>query len=477
MSFQSPLGLFSVLWALAASLHHLEAQPLVGLPLYPFALLLLLFPERIWAIASFAAAHAALLSIDLPAAANHSALALLVDGGLLVGCCAAARSAQPHRPERLWEGIRGPMKATLAVVYFFTVFDKLNSSFLDPATSCAVLQLARIFPLHGLAGPTGYPEAFAFNVELTLIAESTILVLLLWPRFAYLGALIGLAFHTGLAWAQFYDFSTVALALYLFFLPWEKVQRDISRLPGWVRGLSLVCLVCLAATSLFFLAFRGDAIIASWPHWTLRAETLICAFWTLMIWPILLPLFWHGPERRADRPWPGTALAWLIPLLALANGATSYLGLKTVTNYSMFSNLRTEGGRTNHLLIPADLLFVADYQHDLVRVPSLGGKPPGTWPAWIRLVGGTGWLRRNARWLDEGPGARVPFTEVRRCLHLWRAAGMTELSIEYERGGKRYVLEDAFADPEISRPLPWWERKLFAFRAVEDDGQESRCRW
>lgn len=41
------------------------------MPIYPFVILLLLFPGRLWAIAVFAFAHDALLTLDLPAAANH----------------------------------------------------------------------------------------------------------------------------------------------------------------------------------------------------------------------------------------------------------------------------------------------------------------------------------------------------------------------------------------------------------------------
>jgi hypothetical protein len=55
--------------------------------------------------------------------------------------------------------------------------------------------------------------------------------------------------------------------------------------------------------------------------------------------------------------------------------------------------------------------------------------------------------------------------------------GGEHASIVYERGGHRYEVPDAFADPELMRPLSFWERKLFAFRAVQEDGQESDCRW
>jgi hypothetical protein len=475
---ETPLGLFSLLWALAAALHHLEAQPVAGLPIYPFVVLLFLYPERIWAIASFCLAHAALLSFDLPAAANHSVLALLVDAGLLIGCLQALRSANPDaRGRRLWESVQGPIRATVAIVYFFAVFHKLNSSFLDPEVSCATSQVAKMFELHGFPERPANMAAFTFNIYLTLILETAIGVFLLWPQLSYVGAMIGLLFHTGVAWAQFFDFATVVFALFLFFLPWEGIQRDIARIPRWAGACFVACLSALTATSFYFHGMSRSPGVFEWPEWSLQADTLICAFWTLMIWPILLPIFFRGSVGRPDRRWTGAALAWLIPLIALVNGATSYLGLKTVANYSMFSNLRTEAGRTNHFLIPAGQFFLADYQNDLARVASVRRVPPGNFPWLVRLAGGGRWVRRNGRWLREVPGVRVPFAEVRRTLQLWRDIGFTRVSIAYERQGHWYESPDAFADAELMRRLSFWERKLMAFRAVQDDGEESKCRW
>jgi hypothetical protein len=115
---KTPLGLFALLWALAATLHYLEAQPLAGLPLYPFALLLSLYPERLWALTSFTCAHAVLLSLDLPAAANHSVLTLLVNGCLLIGGMQVLQPAPPEaRGRQLWERVRGPLQATVVIVY------------------------------------------------------------------------------------------------------------------------------------------------------------------------------------------------------------------------------------------------------------------------------------------------------------------------------------------------------------------------
>ena len=299
---ETPLGVFSLLWALAASLHHLEAQPLAGLPLYPFAILLWLFPERLWAIASFAVAHTALLSLDLPAAANHSVLALMVNACLLIGCMQALRSNDPvSRRRRLWESIRGPVQATVAVVYFFAVFHKLNSSFFDADVSCATSQVAKLFDLHGFPASPTTMSMFSFTSYLTGIVEAAIVVCLLWPRLSYVGARLGLLFHTGLGWAQFFDFATVVFALYLLFLPWEGMQRHIDRLPRWTGACFVSCLIAVCTTSFYFHGNRRSPVIFAWPQWNLQADTLICLFWTLMVWPILWPIFYRGDMQRGDR--------------------------------------------------------------------------------------------------------------------------------------------------------------------------------
>ena len=478
LRIETPLGLFALLWALAASLHHLEAQPLAGLPLYPFAILLFLYPERLWAITSFTCAHTALLSLDLPAAANHSVLALLVNGCLLIGGVQVLLSAPPEvRGRRLWECVRGPLQATVVIVYFFAVFHKLNTSFVDPDVSCATSQVAKMFALHGFPEPPMPLSAFSFTIYLTVIVEAAIAVCLLWPRCTQWGVTLGLLFHTGLGWAQFFDFATVVFALYLFFLPWDGIHQAIARSPRWVGVCFVSCLVLICVTSVAFHGIRQNPVIVEWPAWSLQVETLICLCWTCMVWPILLPIFGQGAVWGGDGRWTGTTLAWLIPLLALMNGATSYLGLKTVANYSMFSNLRTEGGQTNHALVPARQFFLADYQDDLTRVAFVDGVPPERWPFWVQLAGGSRWVHRNARWLSEVPGARLPFAEVRRTLQLWRDIGFTHVSITYERQGVWYGAEDAFGDPALMRPLTFWERKLMAFRAVQNDGEASECRW
>ena len=78
---------------------------------------------------------------------------------------------------------------------------------------------------------------------------------------------------------------------------------------------------------------------------------------------------------RDARSWPtaGAILAprrpvfWIPVILVVINGALPYLGVKTETSSGMFSNLRTEGGRTNHLLIQRGL-HLTKHADELVRI-------------------------------------------------------------------------------------------------------------
>jgi hypothetical protein len=54
-------------------------------------------------------------------------------------------------------------------------------------------------------------------------------------------------------------------------------------------------------------------------------------------------------------------------LLLVVNSLSPYLGLKTDSSFTMFSNLQTENGRWNHVFIP-EAVRVFPYQDQLVRV-------------------------------------------------------------------------------------------------------------
>jgi hypothetical protein len=139
-----------------------------------------------------------------------------------------------------------------------------------------------------------------------------------------------------------------------------------------------------------------------------------------------------------------------------------YLGLRTVPAFSMFSNLRTEGGVTNHLFMPATALHVAAYQDDLVRIRA---------------------TNRTAleRWAKEGP-LRTFYdlrSRVQRFAREEREASagapLPAIRLEFDRGGKRYTLRNAGENPEIMAEIGWLERSYLNFRPVPRERQA--CTW
>jgi len=94
-----------------------------------------------------------------------------------------------------------------------------------------------------------------------------------------------------------------------------------------------------------------------------------------------------GGTRRTVPVARGHVVLHAIPLLYLLyllNGASPYLGLKTEASLSMFSNLATEGGRTNHLLDRDASGRIAQpfgYQRDILEVVSMEGSH--SIPEWL----------------------------------------------------------------------------------------------
>jgi hypothetical protein len=123
---------------------------------------------------------------------------------------------------------------------------------------------------------------------------------------------------------------------------------------------------------------------------------------------------------------------------------TELLLLKTETSFAMFSNLRTEGGTTNHLIVRRGLRL-ASYQEDLVTI--LDSSDPE--------------LQRLAD-LEY----RLPYFEFRSYLsrRISRHAGA--IRVGYRRGETETWIDDATRDPALAAPDALLSRKLLYFRPV-----------
>jgi hypothetical protein len=122
----------------------------------------------------------------------------------------------------------------------------------------------------------------------------------------------------------------------------------------------------------------------------------------------------------------------------------------------MYSNLRTEGGATNHLFMP-NSLQVFDYQRDLVEIVSSSDRIMQQKAGTERLMT----FFEFHDYLSRRPDAQVSY--VRRYTDPSGETSAWEKSIG--RAGD---------DPELSTPIPRLERKLLYFRDVSK-GERQAC--
>ncbi len=490
---------FGMLWVMGLAFHYTDSSPTSALPILLVGLPLLVFPSSLLAFAAVAVAAAVQTVRVLPAPANHQMLSLLVALGFGVAALVTAvhmlaNRRHPERPdhpdhpdtagsfaERWVDTARTPVGLTLLVVYAFTVFHKLNTAFFDPANSCAGTQLSRIAGLFG-QGRVQFPamvvQASAVG---TVVVEVAILVCLALPRLRRWGLVLGVGFHSLLALASFYDFSTMVFAIYLLLVP-----------PALLAGLgpraARLRLIALSAFGVHMLVGLVAAISSALPGLTaLNWHPMLVATWYAAVLPLMVSVtraaFAHRPASATPghpdpgAAWPGwrlrPALLLVVPLLAFVNGAAPYLGLKSTASYSMFSNLQTEAGAGNHLLPGVTALQLAPFLNDTVTLTSVTLPDPGRYASRVGGAYDLEWLG----WTKEKPPVVVPWLELRRLVAFWRDAGIAGVRLEYVRDGVPTVVPDAAADPELGAPMPWWQSHLLAFRAIDSGSGPDICRW
>ncbi|HUF35736.1 MAG TPA: hypothetical protein VMN37_07280 [Gemmatimonadales bacterium] len=451
------------------------------------------------------------LLAGFPDVANHVNIIIYCNILLMAGIgYSLARRRDFPADDDAYEMLRPVLQASLILVYVLAGFAKLNRDFLDPGVSCVGNMVADLVRLRnssvagvptlllvlaslviaadlllassgrqqlrwwvrggglavGLAGlllaprlPPGGPAPAAGSVLLAMAA-----LVILWELVG--GALLAvprlqapvLAFswtmHASLALIGFVDFGGLALALLFTFVPgpWLELLGRPVRAPFLARPVHRAYLyfaICVVAGVFSGLGRRTPAGL----FFNLAALVLI--------WPLLAAAL--GGARPA---WPGVPLSsgatprWMLafPVLLLLFGLTSYLGLRTAGNFTMFSNLRTEGERSNHLLLGGNPLKRWGYQEDLVR--------------FTHIDDGRAEIGYNYQPLE---GHLLPVVEFRKLIRQWTRAGRT-VPMTFEYRGQVHTTGDIAQDPAWRTPRRDWEMRLMDFRVVQGEGA-NRCRW
>jgi hypothetical protein len=363
-----------------------------------------------------------------------------------------------------WLALFQPLlRLQIVIVYALAAWHKLNVDFLNPQSSCAVLLYEGTPFWHLHAPATGLRW---FLIISTIATEAALPVLLCMRCTRNLAVGYGTAFHICLGFSGFYAFSVTMISLLFLFTPGNFCDLAV----GWwrdknepVRRAATIAFVLLAAIVLALTVIqfgppatqlRSHGLLPGlnvfWIAWSEWAGYWMLPFFFLPL-ALFLLLWLRQPSSFQPLPRPFAAIAptfWIVPALLLFDGLNPYLGLKTDTAFAMYSNLRTEEGRSNHL-IWRHPLALAGYQTDLVRVVDSNE------PALQSMI---------------HKGLPITFIDLRRGLANPIHQGRQNISVTYIRNGETIHVQSAESDPVLGTAPSFLETKLLLFRPITTQG-------
>ena len=463
VAFRSDL--FAVLWA-AAALFHLAGDQRPGwMP--PTATLTVIQLGLILAAAAVLLGwrrRSALLVLCLlipvsawfeaPVVGNHWVLAAMVSLAYVVAVAVSARSREGAAGT--WRRFAPAARLTVAVAYAFAAFAKLNTDFFDPAVSCAVFYSDQLVQSWGLGGLSvaGRPGLGVATAVAAATVELSVAALLVIPRTRRWALLVALPFHWLLAMdfsQHFWDFSSVLFAGFLLFADDATIDAVSERLtwlgtavrPAVARGTAVlaalvVALVAGAVLAPALPAVRGLAVVGGHAVWVVAGTTAAAI--------VVLSVLRTRPSARPQTLRPA-GIVLVVPVLAILNGLTPYLEVKTGFGWNMYSNLRTVAGESNHLLVRSTL-DMAGLQNDRVQI--LDASDKGLAP----LI---------------GSDFEVVYSEFREYAH-----SFPDASVTYRRGAQTFDATRLAEDPAGRGGVSAFSHRLQSFRVVDASGSE-RC--
>lgn len=407
----------------------------------------------------------------LPSVPNHIILMLIIHLTILLSLLLYwDRSLE--LPERIatWFDKTAPyLRIELLIMYFFVVLHKLNYDYFNSSVSCSVelyTDIASVYPF--------FPQGVWMHwiiIGSILLFELAIPVLLMIPKTRVLGVFTGLIFHFILSLhPNLYILSYTAelYALYVLFLPAKTIDciadrlRQLKEQIGSKQTAALLAGIFVIGIGIFitFTLLQGADISTVFLKKNLGTLFLDSVHTIWIICCILLvagaALTFRG--QLLDSPKSSSSLfklSWsplqLLLLLTVLNGISPYIGLKTATNFSMFSNLRVEGSNTNHLFMPVSYQ-VSDFQNDTVTILSTNN-------SYLQ-----GFIVRNER---------MTYFQLSRFLSENLSK---DIRVTFLRSGDKQTINLSRKSAPVFIESSWIARKLLLFRGIPKSGP-TPCQW
>ena len=423
---------------------HLVSHILV----FALAASLMLRPSSTKRLGMLAAANIFVAAIQLPQMPNHNMIYFMIDIGILA-LIAYADFSRRRNLETWFDGVEPFLRFGLLITYGSATLAKFNTAWFNPAVSCANTMPAEEFGFLPFDIPW---TTFWFMPFVVLGAEVIISLAPLNRKLRPWALPFAFVFHTMLSLTPLSNglgFTVLLMALLTVYLPDDGMSYLYN------RGVRFQGKIKQNGTLPYFaygyVILAGSLAILSW----FNVVPDLFAFIRYVPALILLIIFGSVISltslkfRKSVQVRPAIgAKNWVAVVLLIVvalNSAAPYLGVKTNATMTMFSNLKIEGGTTNHLIIPR--LPVPTMADDLVKVIS------STNP--------------EVRVYEE---TRLMYTwhELRRKMSLTPTA-----SISYERNGEIFEYEFAGENQELVTIDPILH-KLLGFRNASSTDE---CLW
>jgi len=404
--------------------------------------------------------------VKWPFVVNHILLESIINAVILAAIVVTrwapggSKASRKHDRDAIVDRFAPVVTLMLVIMYWFAFLAKLNTGFINPDVSCVVAMygdLLRRFPFL-----PSTPAAHSASIWMTLVVEAVIPLLLSFRRTRRLAILVGMPFHLVLGLIGHRTFSALAYAVYVLMLidivaPFisicqERAARYIT-VKMWrtaLRGFAGAVIVGYAGLVIAELSGNSRSTVLGIAVY--QFSWLIWIAWSLVLGLSLASaILWHR-HRAGDAPSTQTSVrpGWLwcpIPLILLI-GLSQYIGLKTETCFTMYSNLRTEGDWNNHLFMPT--IKLGPWQKDLVRIASTDHPELQDCVTHNELI---------------------TFFELRRIVSATEASD-DSFYLNYERAGSEQSLvwnDHQLTQSESWGKHPWLLGKVLYFRPVSAD--------
>ena len=238
-------------------------------------------------------------------------------------------------------------QGALFVMYFFGVFHKINTDFLNPETSCAVTLWRQMPPpLNFIDAPWMHTLA----IYGTFVVEGCLVMMLLSKRTRHIAVVCGILFHLLLAmsnYAMYISFTTLAISLHCLFLNEDSALK--------IQNSKIMTVIKARVTNPAYFALAVVLIILMVLAGAVRNYTLV----TILVLPLILPyciaIIRHGSSSksllRPDNRLSASLIGGILTTAFFINCWMPYMGLKSAQTVNMFANLRLEAGISNHLIM------------------------------------------------------------------------------------------------------------------------------